>query len=60
MGGLFQLFWARGGDFQEAKEESLLRSTREEYSEQRNWQVRGYVCLGKGKLIHVASIASEE
>ena len=60
MGGLLQPFWGRGGDFQEAEEESVLRRTGDEHSEWRSWRVPGYVCLGQGKLIHVASIASEE
>ena len=60
MGGLLQPFWGRGGDFQEAEEESVRRRTGEEHSERRSWRVPGYVCLGKGKLIHVASIASQE
>ena len=39
MGGLLQPFWGRGGDFQEAEKESVLRRTGEEHSEQRDWQV---------------------
>ena len=38
-GRIFQPFWGRGGDFQEAEKESVLRRTGEEHSEQRDWQV---------------------